>query len=350
MFVSASECAFSEIEKRKNATKGLLKFGVSYLDDALKGIMPKDLVLIGAPSGIGKTQLCCGIALSNLEAGKRVHYIALEAEEHEIERRLKYQLVANAFYRDVNRPRLSAKLSFDRWLLGEFIDELWPYEEKAAEFFKSGFQNLYLYYKQGKFGVVELIEQVAVHSQPADLIIIDHVHYFDFEDDNENRAIREIAKIARTLALEQGKPIILVAHLRKRDRHNQEIAAGLDEFHGSSDLTKIATKVITIAPGSVTDSGTYETYFRTPKSRWNGGAIRYLGRLIFDPRTNSYAKEYKIGFAECTRNDGFEELADVNYPDWARKPQALASRDSSYVQRKSGMGFMQGGQRTFSES
>jgi replicative DNA helicase len=55
-------------------------FGVTYLDAALKGICPNDLILIGATSGAGKTELCAQIARINAKLGKRVNYIALEAE------------------------------------------------------------------------------------------------------------------------------------------------------------------------------------------------------------------------------------------------------------------------------
>ena len=60
-------------------------FGIKYLDAALHGIKPNDLILIGASSGAGKTELCTHIAKTNAKLGKRVRYIALEAEKNEIE-------------------------------------------------------------------------------------------------------------------------------------------------------------------------------------------------------------------------------------------------------------------------
>jgi archaellum biogenesis ATPase FlaH len=320
MFHKASDNAQEEYEARLRSPNKLLTFGVNFLDDALRGIFPDDLILLGAPSGAGKTQLCCNIAYANLEDGKRVHYIALEASVYEIERRLKYPLVLERFYADENRPRLDDKLTFTDWLSGAYANELKPYEESATEFFKKAFQNLFVHYKPEKFGIQNLIESVLYCADDTDLIIIDHVHYFDFDDDNENRAIKEIAKTVRNLALTHQKPILLVAHLRKRDKQNEELVAGLDEFHGSSDLYKIATRVITISPGSVTQDGKYETFFRIPKNRLDGGVTRFIGKELFSPKRGSYEPDsYQVGYATQTRKQGFECIDNARVPRWAKR-------------------------------
>jgi archaellum biogenesis ATPase FlaH len=318
MFWKASDNSENERNARTERGRNLLPFGVGFLDDSLLGISKNDLVLIGAPSGVGKTALCCNIAEANLEAGKRVHYIALEAEEFEIESRIKYKIVSKLYFEDAERPRLHKKLSFDAWFLGQFAHELKAYEDVASKFFASAYSDLHVFYKSDKFNVSDLIETVVYCAAKTDLIIIDHVHYFDFGDDNENRAMKEIAKTARTLALENGKPIVLVAHLRKRDKFNGERCAGLDEFHGSSDLVKIATKVITLAPGRPVSKCEYETFFRTPKNRTNGSSTRFLGRAIYSSETGRYEREYRLGWAEQKREDEFTDIGESAQPDWAR--------------------------------
>lgn len=319
MFRKVSTAAHVEYEARKKSKGHSLRFGVDFLDDALRGICSDDLILLGAPSGIGKTQLCCNIALANMEDGKRVHYIALEASEFEIDRRLKFPLVAERYYADPHRPRLVTKLNYPDWLLGAFTDELAAYEQDAAEFFEQAYSSLFVHYKGDKFGVQELVESVLYCSQDTDLIIIDHVHYFDLDDDNENRAMKTIAKTVRTLALEEQKPIILVAHLRKRDKFNDELCAGLDEFHGSSDLFKIATKVITVGGGRPTLDGLFETYFRIPKNRLDQGPTKFLAKEFFSPKRGGYEPgKYQLGWADQTRKSGFEAIDRNLYPSWAR--------------------------------
>lgn len=317
MFHNATERSKPEFEARRGAGDGLLKFGVSYLDHACTGISEHDLVVLGAPSGAGKTEICCTIALANMAEGKNVHFIALEAEPDEIERRLKFQIFANQYFSDPRRPRVEYRINYKNWRLGRFTDSLRQYEDYATELFGRAYKNLHVAYKPENFGIAQLIEAVTYAASDTNLIIIDHVHYFDFQTDNENREVKEIAITARNLALEHGRPIILVSHLRKRDRYNQELVAGLDEFHGSSDLTKVATKVISIAPGSPTQSGNFETFLRVAKDRTISGLNRYIGRLTFDPRQNTYSQKYKVGLATCSRTSGFEELDHSSYPEWA---------------------------------
>lgn len=316
-FKSVAERSAEEKNNRVNLKGKLLKFGVHFLDLSFRGIFPNDLILIGAPSGIGKTQFCVNMALKNIEDGKRVHFIALEADDYEIERRLKYSIVANSYFADHNRPSLSGeRLSYVDWAMGEYEMQLRPYES-LAETLMGGYKDLFTFYKQKEFGYDELIENALSVAMETDLIIVDHVHYFDFEDDNENRAVKKIAKTAREICQLIGKPIVLVAHLRKRDRKGAELIAGIDEFHGSSDLTKIATKIVTIAPGNAVAPGKYETYFRIPKSRMDGGVTRYVAKLIYDSSMNAYQDEFMVG---VLKNNGteFSPLAPMDVPFWLR--------------------------------
>lgn len=332
MFKSASKNSTAEMEARGRILSKVLRFGVEFVDDATLGIMPDDLVLLGAPSGAGKTQLCCNIALANMNDGHRVHYIALEASEFEIERRLKFPMVMKEFFDDPYRPNIQ-KIRYPHWMMGKYLLELSKYEAEAAKKFEEKYRDLFLYYKQDRFGVVELIRAVTAISQDTDLIIIDHLHYFDLDDDNENRAVKEIAKTVRTLCLEENKPIVLVAHLRKRDRHNEDLVAGLEEFHGSSDIFKIATKVITFSPGNKNLDGTYDTFFRVPKNRLDSDPIRYSGREFFDPKTGGYKpNSYEVGQAIQSKKRGFETIADNMYPEWARDRESSSgnTRAPSY--------------------
>lgn len=336
MFIQASERILTEKVERQNLSGKLLKFGIKFLDDAFRGILPNDLILIGAPTGIGKTELCVQIALANLGEGKRVHFIALEAEPYEIERRLLFPLIADSYYQDANREKLSIKLNMTDWMVGTYGDTLLKYEEPICEYFKSAFKDLFTFYKMEKFGIEEMIYNVTSVCDSTDLIIIDHVHYFDWDDENDNRAIKNIAKTVRQVALEIGKPVILIAHLRKRSANSDELCASADEFHGSSDLTKIATKIITIASAGLVEGDKYGTYFRIAKNRIDGSVTRFLARVNFDYKRRRYEEPYKLGFSTATK---FEEIGD--YPYWAsdsrtvleRKPKIVAEKRISQAQQ-----------------
>lgn len=338
-FLKASDSAVSEQLSRRNNRARLLTFGIDYLDDAMVGIMPNDLILIGAGSGSGKTQVCCNIAAANVANRKRVHYIALEAELFEIERRVKYNFFSKHFFADPLRPR-GLNMSFQSWMMGDFFDSCEEYERKATIDMQEKFNSFFTFYKQEKFDLSDMIFTVTTCAEKTDLIIIDHVHYFDYDDEKENQAIKAIAKAARSLTLEQGKPMILVSHLRKRDKFSNEICPGLEEFHGSSDLYKISTKAITLGPGGPVDGGGFETFFRIVKNRFNGGVTRYLGKVIY--REGSYEKGYEIGSANQRREDGFVATDRHLYPEWCSNSHRPSGDSSSAPETRRVLNFAPG--------
>ena len=347
-FLRSIEQTFDEVNQRKRARMGLLSFGIDYLDHAMVGILKNDLILIGAGSGAGKTQTCCNIARANVEKGKKVHYIALEAEYLEIERRIKYQLFAKHFFSDPNRPSVS--ISFQNWMLGDFIESCVAYEALAASEFIKTYGTLFTFYKSNKFDVDDLIRTVTECADETDLIILDHVHYMDLDGKNENIAIKEIAKTARDLALEMGKPIILVSHVRKSDRGSVSFAPGLEEFHGSSDLYKIATKAITIGPGAMNSDGQIETYFRIVKNRFEGSVTRYIGKSFYNSREGRYGRNYEIGDAFQTRDNGFQQLDRGVYPAWGEYFRSDSGSGANYAQRPTSHPKNTGRAKTFSVS
>jgi archaellum biogenesis ATPase FlaH len=325
-FYQSSTIAKKEKDSRRSMRDGLLSFGVDYLDHAMEGILKNDLILIGAHSGGGKTQFCCNVAMHNAKQGKRVHYVALEAEQYEIERRILYQLFVKHYLAD--RDRNHIQLNFQKWMLGDFLEIGKKYEELATEEFQETYKTLFTFYKQGDFNVTKFIETVVLCSGETDLIIVDHVHYFDYDDENENRAVKEIAKTARSLSLEQGVPIILVSHIRKRDRNNNDLVPGQEEFHGSSDLFKIATKGITLAPGAW-KQGRLETFFRIVKNRFEGSVTRFVACIDYINSRGNYEKEYEVGDSNQKRTDGFRGLDKASIPDWARghRPRQVSDHD-----------------------
>lgn len=309
----------AERETRIRLGQDKLVFGIKYLDDCLRGIHHSDLVLIGARSGAGKTQLATLIAEANVKAGKRVDLFALEASEHEIEQRIKYRIFSSAFFADHARPR-DINLNFPEWLEHGYGLILERYETEAFEKFRDGYAGLFIYNRGSAFDVQTLVQACASVEDRTDLIIIDHAHYFDFEDDNENRALKKIAQTVRHISLDMNKPIVLIGHIRKSDRNSTDAAPGMEEFHGSSDLFKIATKIVTVASGNEVRDGTYETFFRTPKNRIDGTSQSYLGQCFFDPRIGKYADGYLLGKADQKRGSVFEELPIHARPRWSSAP------------------------------
>lgn len=311
--------------------KEKLSYGVSYLDKATGGIRPIDLVLVGAPPGFGKTAFVTTLAMTNVLQGKKVHLIALEAYEGEIQDRIHYQLLADEFYNDPQRiPHVD--FSFSNWQEGllDFVEK--KYQTKIENSFDK-LELLKTFYSDKNFTLNDFISQAMLIEQETDLIIVDHIHYFDIEDQNENRGMKTLIKEIRNVQACIKKPVVVVAHLRKRDRKNQELVADMEEFHGSSDLTKIATQVITIGKGELKTPTASETYFRIAKNRWNGSVTFYTAKVLFNMKRNAYDEQMAIGKL-VNGGKTWEKIEEKDLPKWAQNAHTRPQQSSPTYETK----------------
>lgn len=294
--------------------KKRLKYEVSFLDDYLRGIAPHDLILLGAPSGMGKTDLALSIAASNAMTGRRVHYFALEAEPRELERRTKYALISREMYRTKAESR--DRMNYTDWYLGDLEVACGPFNAWADDVILKQLSKLQTYYRGAEFTAETLGIKIQEVHERSQLIVIDHLHYIDSDDDNENRAIGGVVKSIRDISLRIGVPILLVAHLRKRDMRAKQVIATLDDFHGSSNITKIATQVVAIekATGIETDKWWKAPTFMSVLKDRRGGACPYTALSWFDRRTKGYTKPYSLGRISSSQ---WEEIGVGEQPSWA---------------------------------
>lgn len=135
-----------------------------------------------------------------------------------------------------------------------------------------------------------------------DLIVLDHLHYIDTDGDEENRVYAEAIKTIRDIVLRYEIPVIVVCHLRKDStfKGTPTIVPKLEDFHGTSNIGKIATTAIMLgrafdrepsAPGYFLQP----TYMRVTKSRMDGGRTYFVALTEFNTRTNCYEPVYKLG-------------------------------------------------------
>lgn len=315
-FVSFNDEKENDEALRIEEGQRLIKFGVSFLDEALLGISHNDLVVLGAPTGKGKSQLATLIALHNCRAGKRVHYFALEAEKRNISRRLRFQKISEMFYADTNKPRIH--LDFQEWRFGLLSEHLSRYEREIDEA-PDLYPNLYIYYRDKDFGIKDFQRAFFAISQDTDLIIVDHLHYFDFEDSNENKATKEIMKTIMDCVQISGKPVVLISHVRKRDKKTKQILPDIEDFHGSSEISKICTKAITLAPdpGSETKAGN-GTLISILKNRNDGSRTRFTAKMVFDYSKQNYGSHYNLGQMNFDGSE-WKEIPSEDVPFWSKK-------------------------------
>lgn len=300
-------------------SKTEIKFHVPYLDDALRGISRNDLIVIAAKSGQGKSEISTHIAFKNAQQGKNVYYLALEAEEGEIEMRMMYKSIAQKFFSDRFRPT-DIHLDYMDWVEGEYEGRLLNYEAEAEKELESTLMNLNCYYKQNEFDVEDFLRAIVSIKSDADLIIVDHLQYIDAGQGNQVDAYAKLVKKIREKSLQYKIPLILVSHVKKGDKRAKQLVADYEEIFGSSEVYKSSTKTIIIAPcyDNVASGSNYRwlTYFNIEKCRRSGARARYCGLGVFNSRTNDYEPTYKVGKL-INFNQEFEQVVDV--PFWAKR-------------------------------
>ena len=321
-FKPSHERVQGESVERVEMGKRALKYHLTFLDDCLRGISPNDLVLIGAETGAGKTECVRSIAVSNARIGKRVYYFALEAAPSELERRTKYEILIKLLARDRN-PGIE-RMNYPDWYYGRCEDVCGKYNADAERMFALEYRSLHTYYRGSKFDHDDIKRLFLAIQSEADLIILDHLHYVDIDDENENRGFKKTIQMIRNVALGMGRPVLLVAHLRKRDLRGKAIVPDISEFHGSSEISKNVTHAVLFAPARSMPSSNpriARTFMHVPKDRI-GGATGLVALLEFDRLYKRYGENYTLG---RTSYDGseFEPLGSDEVPEWAKHHQAM---------------------------
>lgn len=323
---SADRSKSERADRLANADKAM-PFHIGFLDDCLRALLPHDLILLGAATGVGKTELARLIATANAAKGKRVHYFALEAEPNEIERRIKFSILVDLMA--ANDFRVRGVFNYLDWYLGKFEGQLSEIglDAEADAVFASTFGNrLHTMYRGRQFNASHIQKLFLAIQDQTDLIVLDHLHYVDVDDDNENRGLKKTIQLIRDTSLSVGKPVILVAHLRKRDNRIKSIVPSLDDFHGSSDVVKIATRAILLAPAFCERSPQKHiarTFMTCDKDR-HGGATHMIACVDFDRRSRKYASNYTLG-RQTKSGDKFEPLNMGEIPFWATRHQPLST-------------------------
>lgn len=306
-----------EREERLALSARRLNYHNTFLDDLLRGILPHDLVLLGAPSGMGKTDLSLSIAINNALKEHRVGYFALEAERRELERRQKYAWICEqAYRRNIERKH---ELNFADWYCGTQEDIVGDLDREADAWFQKNLGLLWTFYRGNRFDKGDLRKNIEKMVDLVDLFVIDHLHYVDAdENQSEHEGVGETTKAIRDIALLIGKPVILVAHLRKRDPRLRALVPSIDDFHGSSNITKIATQVVTIAPATPIEAPKWylaPTFISVLKDR-RAGAPPFVALTHFDRRTRRYEEHYTLG--RLTKgNTEWEQIKPADRPGWA---------------------------------
>ncbi len=312
-------------ERLANA-KRIIPFGVTFLDDLLGGLMPHDLVVLTARAGAGKTQLASTIAEGGARSGRRVLAMFLEAERAENERRMKYRALAQAYAQGSQERAASREparvLSYGAWMRGELEDVLGGLDATAErELATSMGSRLRTIYRGSSFTLEDTERVMVAMQEHVDLFVLDHLHYVDVADEeNENKAVTAVMVKLRDLSLRLGKPVLLVAHLRKEDKM-RSLVPSLADLHGSSNVTKIATRVLTLAPAPIDGKNWHlaPTFIQVLKDRLDG-ATSLVAKVLYDKTSGMYRDAYQLGrIVREGSAEVWERIEDM--PFWATHGQ-----------------------------
>jgi hypothetical protein len=299
-----------------------MPLGLPFCDEFLTGILPTDLVLIGAKSGKGKTQACLEIAKNASMRGKRVAFFALEAEENEIEQRLLYQLETRLFTKKYGGAR-GLKLNFRAWRLGYLDIELAEVKLEAQKIYQERYGTLITIYRDANFSSRHLAEALLqLGSANVDLVIIDHFHYMDLEPGiNVAEAQAALIKQIRDINLFRQVPFVVAVHVRK---DLQGLVPEQEEIMGSSDIYKNATVIVMLAPrpnGYDPKDQVQDTLISLRKTR-TGGTGDVVGILHYSIPMQDYSMKFKVGLIPH-KAEVVTELPEERWPEWAKKSVTL---------------------------
>lgn len=305
-FIDFKEANIREVNSRASFDKSKMPiYPVRFLNDACFGILPSELVIIGAGTGIGKTQFANDLAIANATQGKKVYLFSLEGHKDEVISRLKYKFICSEYYKNPN----GIDMSYPKFLMGQ-IPELEKYEAKFEKEMEGLNENLFIYDRKETLGIENLIEKIG-RINHADLIILDHLHYLSLEDSFENSQITKVMRTIKDITELRSIPFVVISHLRKKIKE-RDLLPDNDDFHGTSNIPKIASTCITISPWHDFDNEKDQisaTLFRITKSR-AGAQKKYIGLVSFDRKLNKYSNKYKL----CRIDKG--ELKQVEYEDY----------------------------------
>jgi hypothetical protein len=321
-----------EIEEVRESIKvDGIPFGIKLLDDAMGCITQTDLLLLSGLSGHGKTQIAMHLAEKVAEKKKRVTFFSLESFKREVESRMIYGMLANKFFenRKYNLQDQLTHISYRRWLhkedktekaLGKYYDEVYATHQDTY----SKHLN-FIYRDHSQFTVKDFENFFRVHAPESDLVIVDHLNYFDSHDEKKGEwaVQKEIIKRIRDCVLLEKTPVLLLTHVKKKDGKEGKLLPDMDDIYGSSDVFKIATKSLMIGQDFTDyDPRTSSTYIRIHKDRYGDALGRYIFKLKYDIAKRSYNPEYLVG--KIMREKGkeiFELLESSRLPDWATPPE-----------------------------
>lgn len=253
----------------------------SGLNKKLLGLRKRELVVLTAGSGIGKSSVCRETAHWLLKLGFKVGYIALE----ESNRKTLQELVSLELNRRLIKVPKEGEGAIPQEELRDAFDRI------------TGTGNLYLYNHFGSLQSERLLNHMRylVVSLGVDFLIFDHLSILVSGDDSigdERRAIDVTMTKLRSFVEETGVGMILVSHLKRPEGkgHEEGAQTSLAQLRGSAAIAQLADAVIGLERNQQDPANANRTSLRVLKNRYTGETGPACG-LLYDDETGRLSEE-----------------------------------------------------------
>jgi hypothetical protein len=293
----------SESARTKINYAEAIQYPYKILQDTAGGILPDELVVIGADTGVGKSELAFAIEKVNAINGKNVYGIHLEGRPGEITLRDIYQEIRRMCETDVTYIEFMMNI---KNLKRESKQAIINIKKRLSD-------KLKIFNRSGQISIHEFVKIVDRIQHDADLIVVDHLHYFDFQGSNERGEINTIMQVMKDITENRKIPTVLVSHFN-RDKNPKKIP-NENDLMGSSNIGKQADTVILIYPNFKVapnySEGLYPTFFGIPKSR-----IGLPKKLAYSVMYDGIKKDYRDDYEVWQVNQADGELAALDPYDY----------------------------------
>lgn len=185
--------------------------GYQKLDDLSKGLVGGELTILAGKTSHGKTTLAINIANAVAMDGQPVLFVSLEMTQAQITSR----------FMQINGG-----------------DETEDYARVAALTLVQSSNELTWKHVDG------LIEK-AIEEMGIKLVVIDHLHYFTRELEHVAEDLGRITKELKKNAIRHNLPVILISHVRKGTRGNDN--SSIEDLRGSSYIAQDADIVLMVS-------------------------------------------------------------------------------------------------------
>lgn len=301
---------FKHREKVQTQGPGILT-GLKRLDQTNGGLMPGDMIVIGARPSVGKSALLGLLGMNMARNGKSVGIISLEMSNAKIAGRL---------------AALDTEVDFATLYRGLQIDE----NQQQRLYNQLGnVTSQYPIYVSDKTEVsipqIKAKAQKLKHKQGCDILFIDYLQLVDSsgggKNSNRENEVRQMSRGCKLMAKELDIPVVVLAQLNREvtNRKGDDRYPKLSDLRESGAIEQDADVVMFLHRDWMSGFEKKEDGTSTEREadliirKWRDGEPNLMIPLDFDPPKMKFSERKTFGnFRPVQTKDYYENEKDTN--------------------------------------